>query len=76
MNEHTVKRILSLEKSIDALRSLNRSETLRNDIKERNRDRIIMYVNEIYNDLTDELIEENRSLDYSYIKILGEEIIF
>jgi len=53
MDRFDVERFRSLENSILALRELNRSETLREHIKQANRVRINEYTDEIVNRLID-----------------------
>lgn len=54
MDRFNVERFKSLENSILALRELNRSDSLRNDVKQRNLTRIQEYSDEIVNRLLNE----------------------
>lgn len=54
MDRFNVERFKSLENSILALRESNRSDSLRNDVKQRNLTRIQEYSDEIVNRLLNE----------------------
>ncbi len=64
MKQHTKNRILSLEKSIQCLREVNQSDTLRNNIKYKNKQLIEMYVSEICDDLAKEI----DGIPYNFMK--------
>ena len=61
MDKFSVERFRSLENSILALRELNKSDGLRNDVKQRNLTRIQEYSDEIVNRL---LIEKPQEFQY------------
>jgi hypothetical protein len=75
MDRQTAIRIKSLETSIYALREINKSETLRSEIKKRNQGLIYSYTNEIYDELFDETERQGHPLGYMSIQYLGQEFV-
>lgn len=75
MDRHTCNRIKSLETSIYALRDLNKSETIRPDVRNRNEALIYSYTTDIYEKLFDEGERLNKHLSYQSINYLGVEYV-